>query len=49
MPIREKGGGERGDAAERGGALPPSIGGLRAEWRGPGGDDKCKYDNQMRQ
>ena len=28
-----------GDAAEGGGMLPPSLGGLRAEWRGPGGDD----------
>nr|AAM94933.1 putative GAG-POL precursor [Oryza sativa Japonica Group] len=35
----KKGEGSGGDAAERGGARPPSLGGLRAEWRGPGGDD----------
>nr|BAC56828.1 oleosin-like protein [Oryza sativa Japonica Group]BAC56840.1 oleosin-like protein [Oryza sativa Japonica Group]BAC84382.1 oleosin-like protein [Oryza sativa Japonica Group]BAC84816.1 oleosin-like protein [Oryza sativa Japonica Group]BAC84825.1 oleosin-like protein [Oryza sativa Japonica Group] len=35
----KKGEGSGGDAAERGGARPPFLGGLRAEWRGPGGDD----------
>nr|CAI44658.1 OSJNBa0061C06.8 [Oryza sativa Japonica Group] len=35
----KKGEGSGGDAAERGGAWPPFLGGLRAEWRGPGGDD----------
>nr|BAD09862.1 Epstein-Barr virus EBNA-1-like protein [Oryza sativa Japonica Group] len=43
LPIREKGGGERGDAAEGGGMLPPSLGGLRAEWQGPGSDDGERF------
>ncbi len=34
-----KGEGSGGDAAEGGGTLPPSLGGLRAEWRGRGDDD----------
>nr|BAD46188.1 dragline silk protein-like [Oryza sativa Japonica Group] len=37
--LWEKEEGSRGDAAEGGGALPPSLGGLRAEWRGRGDDD----------
>nr|AAL58238.1 putative dragline silk protein [Oryza sativa Japonica Group] len=37
--LWEKEEGSGGDAAEGGGALPPSLGGLRSEWRGRGDDD----------
>ena len=39
LPLWEKEEGSGGDAAEGGGALPPSLGGLRVEWRGRGDDD----------
>ncbi|BAD52812.1 hypothetical protein [Oryza sativa Japonica Group] len=39
LPIWEKGGGERGRRGRGRRALLPSLGGLRAEWRGRGDDD----------